>query len=72
MSRHDPYAALRVRNYRLFLIGSLVANLGSQMLTVAVGWELYERTHSAMALGVGGAGTVCAGHIVYVTGGASG
>jgi len=51
MSRHDPYAALRVRNYRLFLIGSLVANLGSQMLTVAVGWELYERTHSAMALG---------------------
>ena len=51
MSRHDPYAALRVRNYRLYLIGSLVANLGSQMLTVAVGWELYERTGSAMALG---------------------
>ena len=51
MATHDPYAALRVRNYRLFLIGSLVANLGSQMLTVAVGWELYERTGSAMALG---------------------
>ena len=51
MATHDPYAALRVRNYRLYLIGSLVANLGSQMLTVAVGWELYERTGSAMALG---------------------
>ena len=51
MSKHDPYAALRVRDYRLYLIGSLVANLGSQMLTVAVGWELYERTGSAMALG---------------------
>ena len=51
MSSHDPYAALRVRNYRLYLIGSLVANLGSQMLTVAVGWELYDRTGSAMALG---------------------
>ena len=51
MTSHDPYAALRVRNYRFFLIGNLVANLGSQMLTVAVGWELYERTGSAMALG---------------------
>ena len=51
MAKHDPYAALRVRDYRLYLIGSLVANLGSQMLTVAVGWELYERTGSAMALG---------------------
>ena len=51
MSSHDPYAALRVRNYRFFLIGNLVANMGSQMLTVAVGWELYERTGSAMALG---------------------
>ena len=28
-----------------------MANLGSQMLTVAVGWELYERTGSAMAVG---------------------
>ncbi|MEO8427509.1 MAG: MFS transporter, partial [Verrucomicrobiota bacterium] len=28
--------------------------LGQQMLTVAVGWELYERTHSALALGLVG------------------
>src|SRR5439155_22359498 len=29
-------------------------SLGQQMLTVAVGWELYERTHSPMNLGLVG------------------
>lgn len=48
---HDPYSALRLRNFRFFLIGSVAANIGMQMQTVAVGWEIYERTGSAMALG---------------------
>jgi MFS family permease len=51
---HDPYAVLRNRDVVLYLIGRLVASLGQQMLTVAVGWELYERTHSALALGLVG------------------
>jgi MFS family permease len=51
---HDPYAVLRNRDYVLYLVGRLVAVLGQQMLVVAVGWELYERTHSAMALGLVG------------------
>ena len=38
----------------LYLVGRFVASLGQQMLTVAVGWELYERTHSALALGLVG------------------
>jgi MFS family permease len=50
----DPYAVLRNRDVVLYLIGRLVASLGQQMLTVAVGWELYERTHSALALGLVG------------------
>ena len=45
---------LRNRDVVLYLIGRLVASLGQQMLTVAVGWELYERTHSALALGLVG------------------
>ena len=32
-------------------MGSLISMMGRQMLSVAVGWEIYERTHSAMALG---------------------
>jgi MFS family permease len=51
---HDPYAVLRNRDLLLYLIGRFVSSLGQQMLTVAVGWELYERTSSALALGLVG------------------
>ena len=51
---HDPYAVLRNRDFLLYLVGRFVASLGQQMVTVAVGWELYERTHSALALGMVG------------------
>ena len=50
----NPYAVLRNRNVLLYLVGRFVASLGQQMLTVAVGWELYERTGSALALGLVG------------------
>src|SRR4029077_4805625 len=50
----DPYAVLRNRDLVLYLTGRFVASLGQQMLTVAVGWELYERTNSALALGLVG------------------
>lgn len=48
------YAVLGLRDFRLFLGGRFAANLGQQMLGVAVGWELYERTGSALALGLVG------------------
>ncbi|MBI3852230.1 MAG: MFS transporter [Verrucomicrobia bacterium] len=51
---HDPYSVLRNRDFLLYLIARFIASLGQQMLTVAVGWELYERTHSALALGLVG------------------
>ncbi|MBD2629694.1 MFS transporter [Trichormus variabilis] len=50
-AQHDPLAAMRFRDYRLFTIGRVVLFTGGQMQTVALGWELYERTNSAMALG---------------------
>ncbi|MBI5864971.1 MAG: MFS transporter [Planctomycetes bacterium] len=49
--RHDPFAALRVRNYRLFAAGWLPAVIGLQMQATALGWEVYERTHDAFLLG---------------------
>ncbi|MEH2278174.1 MAG: MFS transporter [Nostoc sp.] len=51
VTQHDPFAALKFRDYRLFTIGRLVLSIGSQMQTVAIGWELYERTNSAIVLG---------------------
>jgi MFS family permease len=50
----SPYAVLHNRDFLLYLIGRFIASLGAQMLIVAVGWELYERTHSALALGLVG------------------
>jgi len=51
---HDPYRALRYRDFRFLLIGTFIASIGEQMVNVAIGWELYERTGSALALGVVG------------------
>jgi MFS family permease len=53
-TKHDAYAALRVRDFRRLLAGHLVLVLGTQMQTVGVGWQLYEETSSAMALGMVG------------------
>src|SRR5471032_2825704 len=46
----SPYAVLRYADYLRYLIGRFVASLGQQMLVVAIDWELYQRTHSALAL----------------------
>jgi MFS family permease len=48
---HDPYAALRNRDFRLYLSGNVVAVLGMQMQSAAAQWEIYERTQSARHLG---------------------
>ncbi len=53
-SQHDPYQSLRVRDYRLLLLGNFIATFGEQMLTLALGWELYLRTNSAFLLGMVG------------------
>lgn len=54
IERHDPYAALRFRDFRLLAFGRFAASMGEQMVSVAIGWELYERTGSALALGLVG------------------
>jgi MFS family permease len=51
---NGPYAVLRNRDLLLYLVGRFVASLGQQMVTVAVGWELYERSRSALYLGLVG------------------
>jgi MFS family permease len=47
----SPYALFQNRDFSLFLIGRFIAVFGLQMLSVAVDWEIYQRTHSALALG---------------------
>ncbi len=52
--KHDPYAALRFRDFRLLIGGRFVAQIGEMMVSVAIGWELYERTRDPLALGLVG------------------
>lgn len=51
---HDPYAALRHPGYRWLLAGNLVASIGMEMQRVAIGWDIYHRTSSALNLGLVG------------------
>jgi len=51
---HDPYKVLRDGNFTRFLAAALLLRIGAQMQTIAVGWEIYERTRSALALGMVG------------------
>jgi MFS family permease len=46
----SPYAVLRNADFIRYLTGRFVASLGQQMLVVAIDWELYERTGSALPL----------------------
>ncbi|MCU0783715.1 MAG: MFS transporter [Verrucomicrobia bacterium] len=48
---NDPYAVLRNRDLRIYLTGRLIAIIGQQMFVMGLGWELYERTRSALVLG---------------------
>jgi len=54
VAEHDPYAALRYRDFRLLEAGRFITTFGSEMLTFAIGWELWIRTNSALALGMVG------------------
>ncbi len=49
---HDPYAALRFRDFRLLIGGTFFVIMAEQMLNVTIGWELYERTRAPLALGL--------------------
>jgi len=49
-----PYAIFRNRDFSLYLVSRLAAVIGQQMFTLAVLWEVYARTGSALALGLVG------------------
>lgn len=50
----DAFDALRIPFVRSFALGRILATVGAQFVSVAVGWELYERTADPWALGLVG------------------
>jgi len=49
-----PYAIFRNRDFTLYLTSRLAGVIGQQMFTIAVLWEIYARTGSALPLGLVG------------------
>src|SRR6266487_1313995 len=47
-----PWKVLRNRNYALLFWGQLISSTGTQMQVIALAWQVYLLTHSAIALGV--------------------
>lgn len=50
----DMFAAMRLPSFRNVIVGRLIAQLGESMVSVGIGWELYERTGDPFALGLVG------------------
>ena len=51
MSTHDPYAPFRRPDFRRLLGSWALSGFANKMQTLAVGWYVYERTGSALAIG---------------------
>ncbi|MDX2122220.1 MAG: MFS transporter [Gemmatimonadota bacterium] len=51
---HDPYAALRVPDFRRFILFLMAQTLATMMQAVVVGWQLYQVTRDPLALGLVG------------------
>src|SRR5262249_18423170 len=53
-ARHDPIAALRVRNFRLFWGAALASNTGSWMQSTAIPYVVFQLTGSSGEVGLTG------------------
>src|SRR5579871_6737709 len=51
---HDPYAPLRIVNFRWFVGSILAMAMGAQIQGVVVAWQMYAVTHDPLALGMVG------------------
>lgn len=50
--KHDAYAVLKVRDFRLFLTFRFFTTIAFQMQGLIVGWQMYELTRDPLALGL--------------------
>jgi MFS family permease len=52
LDNSDAYAALRIKDFRWFVIARFLLTFGIQMQSVIVGWQIYQLTHDALSLGM--------------------
>jgi len=49
---HNPYAVLKIKDYRYFISARLFITLAVQIQAVVVGWQIYDLTHDPLSLGL--------------------
>lgn len=49
---HDPYAVLRLPEFRLYISARLCITLAMQIQAVIVGWQIYDISRDALSLGL--------------------
>jgi len=52
LATHDPYAALRVRNFLWLIVGYATSTVAREAQIVVVGWQVFEATRDPLALGM--------------------
>ncbi|WP_242929428.1 MFS transporter [Pontibacter vulgaris] len=50
--KHDPYAVLRIPDFRLYISARLCITLAMQIQAVIVGWQIYNITKDPLSLGL--------------------
>lgn len=48
----DPYAALRIKDFRRILLSHATSTVAREGQMVVVGWQVYEQTHDPLSLGL--------------------
>jgi MFS family permease len=51
-AKPDTYAALRIPNFRRYIVALFVLTLGLQIQGTVVGWQIYDLTRDPLALGL--------------------
>jgi len=52
VARRTPFVSLQHRDYRVFWVGQALSTIGTQFTTVAMAWQIYELTDSALQVGL--------------------
>ena len=73
--KNDPFAAIKVSEFRNLMIGRFLFIMGLRMMGTLVGWWIYELTNQPFAIGLIGLAEVIpavslalyAGHVIDIS-----
>ncbi len=52
IEKHDPFAALKFKEFRFYILGRFFLTIAVNFQAVCVGWQIYELTKDPLSLGL--------------------